>query len=536
MDNNEFARLPNFIDSERDKSNNREMTASSSSTLNSVNYSVKSLTEVFNSYYLHDSKKPPTPPPRLKKQMRQDKSEVFQIASRFENIQFQYQNGCKLNLGDSFQEEEGDINLPTPPVEDNEVVDSVSLNTPLPEEGKNVSTVFRFKDAYNFLARPRTDGKNAPRAPIKYNSYHPEEVTKEAAKETSSESNAEDIQYRSKELIPKEVKPIIDELIKTEETYVENLRIGLKNYEQIFKRGDLPAGLCGKKFVLMGNVEQLLEFHEMQFLPMLRKERHDITRLFNEFVRFLDEHYFYSYVIYTMNKKRSLQLCDIYKVYFNQIQDELGDKLGIMSFLVQPIQRLARYHLLLNKFNAKLFEVSSLPFKSVLAASGKVEKRLKDLCLITNESEQINDIVNSKDFNVFYQGHFKKLNDFHCVDYTKRKGYQSRLFLFDKCVIYTEIANDKRLIFRGCYPCEHIGVIPKANSLTLFYEKQKLQECVFKAEYDVIQNWVDLIQEMMKGYAKEEKRQNLAQFRNNNRFISDSWIGDMWQAPRAIQD
>lgn len=218
-----------------------------------------------------------------------------------------------------------------------------------------------------------------------------------------------------------------------------------------------------------------------------------------------------------------------------------------MSFLVQPIQRLARYPLLLNTFNAKLFKVSSLPFKHVLAASAKVEKRLKDLCIITNESEQINDIVESNDFNVFYQGHFKKLNDFHCVDYTKRKGYQSRLFLFDKCVIYTEIASDKRLIFRGCYPCEHIGVIPKTNSFTLFYEKRKLQECTFKADHDIIQNWVELIQEMIKGYAREEqrkwktkygtdKRPSLAFFRNSNRFSSDSGIGDMWQAPRAIND
>lgn len=216
-----------------------------------------------------------------------------------------------------------------------------------------------------------------------------------------------------------------------------------------------------------------------------------------------------------------------------------------MSFLVQPIQRLARYPLLLNTFNAKLFKVSHKEFKSVLAASGKVEKRLKDLCVITNESEQINDIVESNDFNVFYQGHFKKLDDFICTD--KRKTYPSRLFLFDKCVIYTEVASDKRLIFRGCYPCEHIGVIPSTKLFILFYERRKLQECSFKAAPEVIQNWVDLIQEMIRGYAKEEqrkwknkygneKRPSLAFFRNSNRFSSDSGIGDMWQAPRALND
>lgn len=317
MENDEFSRLHNFLETERVASmdNIDSTTTMTTSPVHTVNYSVTSLTEVFNSSYLHglpgSKNQQPTPPPRLKKQMRQDKSKVLEIASRFENIQLQYQNGCKLNLNDSF-EEEGDDCL----AEDKETVDNISLNTP------NESTVFRFKDSYNSLPRPRIDGKLAPR---KYKSYHPEE-TPETPEPVVPPT--EDIQYRPKELIPKEVKPIIDELIKTEETYVENLRIGLQNYEPIFDRIDLPSGLRGKKFVLMGNVEQLLEFHETQFLPMLRRERHDITRLFNEFVRFLDEHYFYSYVIYTMNKKRSLQLCDVYKDYFKHIQGELGDKLG----------------------------------------------------------------------------------------------------------------------------------------------------------------------------------------------------------------
>lgn len=316
MENNELSRLHNFLEMERTapmEGHDSVMITSISTPLN-VNYSVTSLTEVFNSSSLHESsKKQPTPPPRLKKQMRQEKSKVFEIASRFENIQLQYQNGCKITLNEEPYE-----------TEDTETSDRISLNTPC-LDGKNESTVFRFKDAYTSLPRPKTEGKLAPRAPIKYNSYHPDDVPDSS---TDPPLQTEDIQYRPKELIPKEVKPIIDELIKTEETYVENLRIGLQNYEPIFDRLDLPPGLRGKKFVLMGNVEQLLEFHETQFLPMLRRERQDITRLFIEFARFLDEHYFYSYVIYTMNKKRSLQLCDIHKDYFKHIQGELGDKLG----------------------------------------------------------------------------------------------------------------------------------------------------------------------------------------------------------------
>lgn len=355
MDNNEFSRLNSFLETEREKSyeSNETVTttmttskSTSRASLQAINYpTVNSLTEIFNSSSMLSSK-PPTPPPRRKKSIRkmQEQSKVQKIASRFENIQLQYQNGHNMKYNESFEVDENistttsdqtseteetisisstsTISIPQTPLEYSE---TVSLNSPLPET-KNISTVFRFKDASHTLPRPKTDEKRSLRNAVKFNSFQPGQGDDVDVATTEPET---EIQYRSKEeLIPKEVKPIIDELISTEETYVENLKRGLENYEPMFDRIDLPPGLRGKKFVLMGNIEQLLEFHETQFLPMLKKERHDITRLFNEFVRFLDEHYFYSYVIYTMNKKRSLQLCDIHKQYFKELQEELGDKLG----------------------------------------------------------------------------------------------------------------------------------------------------------------------------------------------------------------
>ena len=89
----------------------------------------------------------------------------------------------------------------------------------------------------------------------------------------------------------------------------------------------------------------------------------------------MQNNYFYGYVLFTMNKQRSLELCETYKNYFKVslctyeyicwnyfmkfkivffylqlLQTEIDDKLGINSFLVQPIQRMARYPLLLQQF------------------------------------------------------------------------------------------------------------------------------------------------------------------------------------------
>ncbi|XP_017461869.1 PREDICTED: rho guanine nucleotide exchange factor 25-like, partial [Rhagoletis zephyria] len=205
------------------------------------------------------------------------------------------------------------------------------------------------------------------------------------------------------------IKPILDELIKTEETYVENLRIGLENYGNIFARKDLPIGLRGKKYVLLGNIGQIYEFHLEEFLPMLHANRRDLKRIFDEFQHYIDKNLFYCYVIFTMNKQRSLKLCDTYKNYFKRIQNELDDKLGINSFLVQPIQRMARYPLLLQQFITTLFKHRDFEIKPLLESCCRLEKKMRTLLTTTNESEVINDIIECNEFNVFHQGKFRKV-------------------------------------------------------------------------------------------------------------------------------
>ena len=84
------------------------------------------------------------------------------------------------------------------------------------------------------------------------------------------------------------VQPILEELIKTEETYVKNLWIGINNYGKIFERKDLRPGLRGKKYVLFGNIEQIAEFHRDEFLPMLQRNKQNLKRIFDEFQRYID--------------------------------------------------------------------------------------------------------------------------------------------------------------------------------------------------------------------------------------------------------
>ncbi|XP_017961047.1 uncharacterized protein LOC108654337 isoform X1 [Drosophila navojoa] len=364
------------------------------------------------------------------------------------------------------------------------------------------------------------------------------------------EEDETEIELRDKS--DKCVHPILEELIHTEEAYVKNLFTGLENYGNIFQRKDLPQGLRGKKYDLFGNIEQIAEFHRDEFLPMLQRNRRDLKRLFDEFLEFLDQNCFYGYVIFTMNKQKSLKLCDLYKNYFTSIRLERDDKLGINSFLVQPIQRMARYPLLLTQFINTFFKNRDIVMKPLIESCCRLEKRLRTLLITTNESEIINDIVDCNEFNVYYQGKFRKVSEFQVTDHKLKRSYRAKVFIFDKCIIYTEIKG-KHLVFHGRYPCEHIGIAAKTKSFTLFYERRKQQECEFSADPAQIQLWLDLIRDMINNYANEERQKlhdrycrendhlhrkapSLSLYRDSNRFSSDSGIGNIWVMPKPEEE
>lgn len=76
----------------------------------------------------------------------------------------------------------------------------------------------------------------------------------------------------------------------------------------------------------------------------------------------------------------------------------IEDKLGILSILVQPIQRLPRYKLLLiSLFNELVKQMETDNVKEQIAWCCKAEKHMDRLLEIFNESMSINDIIECND-------------------------------------------------------------------------------------------------------------------------------------------
>lgn len=116
------------------------------------------------------------------------------------------------------------------------------------------------------------------------------------------------------------------------------------------------------------------------------------------FLIFLQKDYFYGYILYAINRHRSESIFEENRAYLKDYQNKVDDKLGVNSFLVQPIQRLPKYKLLLMQLITELAKtLEEEGIKVQIAACCTAEKTLQRLLDTVNESMNINDILECND-------------------------------------------------------------------------------------------------------------------------------------------
>lgn len=110
---------------------------------------------------------------------------------------------------------------------------------------------------------------------------------------------------------------------------------------------DLPSTLRGKKYRVFGNIEHIYVFHRDTLLPALVNSSENVLDIANIFYEYIVQDRFYGYVLYGLNQPKADKICFEHKPFFDMIANKAGDKLGVNSFLLEPIQRIPRYNLLL---------------------------------------------------------------------------------------------------------------------------------------------------------------------------------------------
>lgn len=137
----------------------------------------------------------------------------------------------------------------------------------------------------------------------------------------------------------------------------------------------LPNSLKGQRRNLFGNIEAIYEIHESEIFPSLQSCRLDPQKVAEVFLHFIDNNRFDTYITYGLNRKKASELCIENAYFFKQMQT---DQLGINSFLLEPVQRLPRYRMLLERIVQDLAQ-DLVNNKTAISVCCVAEKRIQKL-------------------------------------------------------------------------------------------------------------------------------------------------------------
>ncbi|XP_026325394.1 pleckstrin homology domain-containing family G member 1-like isoform X2 [Hyposmocoma kahamanoa] len=331
----------------------------------------------------------------------------------------------------------------------------------------------------------------------------------------------------------------VNELLHTENVYVERLRHVVENYIPEMSRDDLPTTLWGMKTDIFANIEKIFRFHAEEFLPALRHCENDLKKLGRCFRRF--EQRFNMYVMYSRNNKRATRLVFEHKQFFQEKQLELGDRLDLSSYLLEPVQRLPRYKLFLDDLvktytsyenercesdsrishlsadsdetggsNGECSDNDETPLESLKLAKTVVEDMLTavdGIMALENISEC------PPQLNLLNQGRLLRQSEFFAMDTARRRRQLMRIFLFDKLVLLTVVYRKQTsiefFIYKDHIPIDDLGITAKEHDqykFTIWYKKRNLKSYKLETRDPSIRNsWVDEITSLLWEQAMKKK-------------------------------
>lgn len=79
---------------------------------------------------------------------------------------------------------------------------------------------------------------------------------------------------------------------------------------------ELPRTLRGQKFKVFGNIYSIYKFHANEFYPNLLECGYDVAQIAELVSTYVLRDYFYAYVIYAINRKKSESLCNYHMAFW----------------------------------------------------------------------------------------------------------------------------------------------------------------------------------------------------------------------------
>eukprot|EP00731_Ephydatia_muelleri_P027821 Em0019g694a len=228
---------------------------------------------------------------------------------------------------------------------------------------------------------------------------------------------------------------LMEELIMTEESYIQSLEHVCKHYLPLMEVGrDLPAALQGKKEAIFVNIINLLEFNRTTILPKLLECRKCPIKLGHVFLE--EEESFLQYSTYfKAMPSQSRLMVETGTQFFARTQQTISDNLPLDSYLIKPFQRVTKYKLFLDDM-IKHFVKSDL--------NGK----LKECFDLLKESQKMIDFIlrHGNDllaldcltgFQVNPSSHGMLLRQGE-LTYVEKGKHRRIVFLFENVIVFTK--------------------------------------------------------------------------------------------------
>ncbi|KAJ0056757.1 hypothetical protein NL108_015595, partial [Boleophthalmus pectinirostris] len=310
------------------------------------------------------------------------------------------------------------------------------------------------------------------------------------------------------------LRHIVEEMVTTEREYVRSLRYIIHHYFPEMERPDLPQDLRGKRSVVFGNLEKLLDFHSQFFLKELEACWKHPLRVPHCFLRHQEQ--FGLYALYSKNKPKSDALLSHHgNAFFRRKQVELGDKMDLSSYLLKPIQRMSKYALLLSDLikEVGVSQSQEAELATLHAATNMVKFQLRhgnDLLAM--------DAIRDCDVNLKEQGQLIRQDEF--TVWSGRRKCQRHVFLFEDLVLFSK---PKRMeggldvfIYKHSFKTADVGLTESTGDDGLKFEiwfrrrTSKNQTFILQApSSEVKQNWTSDIARLLWNQATRNKEMRL---------------------------
>ena len=140
----------------------------------------------------------------------------------------------------------------------------------------------------------------------------------------------------------------IDELVKTEKLYIQDLQIMIDKYADPFPVEGTPESIIHLKREIFSNLTEIHRFHKSTLFPALLEADDSFNEMADAFVRFkhrIEE----LYTVFCRERRESDRILVANTDFFEQWQQKVEEPLPLVHQLIKPIQRITKYKLLLDK-------------------------------------------------------------------------------------------------------------------------------------------------------------------------------------------